>query len=61
LDGPGDIAESKLFEPPTDNKPSSTNRRRRFGRPQGEPSVSEAKGPQAPQQSVRARSFQKFS
>jgi hypothetical protein len=28
-----------------DNKPGSTNRRRRFGRPQGEPSVSEAKGP----------------
>jgi hypothetical protein len=37
----------------------STNRRRRFGRPQGEPSVSKAKGPQAPQQSVRAH--QKFS
>jgi hypothetical protein len=43
------------FELPTDNEPSSTNRRRRFGRPQGESSVSETKGPQALQQSLRAR------
>src|ERR1700678_182635 len=37
-----------LIEPPTDNKPSSTNRPGRFGRPQGESSVSEAKGPLGP-------------
>jgi len=53
------LAGNKQFEPPTDNKASSTNRRRRFGRPQGEPSASEAKGPQAPKQSVRARFFYK--
>ena len=42
------IALRQQFEPPTDNKPGSTNRRRRFGRPQGEPSVSEAEGPYGP-------------